>query len=341
MNIVPNTAWFTVNRSCNFRCKWCYAKGNGFASEQTLTMELAERLLEIVREMGIKHITLIGGEPTLWKHLMDFNIKCQRVSIKTTLITNAYRFGNDDYWEQYLQNPNDSVWASLKAFDNDSAMELAKIPNFEVFKVGLRRTVDRFGNGVSFLCNSFVNGNLVSLARVAYECGAKNIAISPCTPSFSDGKVDTVGMLPLGELVASVTSQYEEINTLYAGRLTFAIKTPFCIWPKAFIEKLLERKQLRATCQFQHRSGIVFDPTGQALACNSMADFPMGMIDVDYSDAVSLIKLFNSDTVAHNYNYVNSYPSERCVNCSQASRCRGGCPLIWTVYNAKESIPGW
>lgn len=341
MNIVPKAAWLTVNRACNFRCKWCYAKGTDFDDKQTLTMDLALRLLSIVRDLGIKNITLIGGEPTLWKHLMDFNIKCREIGMQTTLITNAYRFGDNDYWDKYIKYSNDKVGASLKAFDVDSATELAGIRDFEVLKIGLQRMTSCFKGGISFLCNSFVNNDLMSLARTAYECGARSILIGPCTPSFINGKVDATGMLPLKELVASVVSQYSEMNTLFVGKLTFAIKTPLCIWPISFIEKLIDRKQLRNTCQFQHRSGIIFDPKGQVLACNSMVDFPIGMIDKDYSDAESMIKLFNADTVVNDYNHINSYPSKRCVSCSHASICGGGCPLIWAVYNAKESIPGW
>lgn len=341
MNIVPTTAWFTVNRSCNFGCKWCYANGSVFDSKQTLTIELALRLLKIVKEMGIKHITLIGGEPTLWKHLMDFNAKCREMGIRSFLVTNAYRFSNDNFWDEYTKTPNDKISVSLKAFDGKSAKEFAGVGDFEAMKIGLGRAILRFNSGVSFLCNSFASGNLLSLARVARECGAQRVTISPCTPSFSKEGVDTMGMLGLGELVKSFTSEYEEINTLFAEKLTFAIKTPLCIWPQDFIEKLLRRKQLRLTCQFQHRSGIIFDPIGQVSACNSLANFPMGMIDENYDNAESLIRIFNSDSVVRVYNHMNSYPSEICIDCPDNSLCRGGCPLMWSVYDPKKSIPGW
>jgi len=341
VNKIPTNAWFTVTRSCNFRCEWCYAKGTGFDGSQTLTIDLALRLLTITREMGIKNITIIGGEPTLWKHLMEFNVECRKAGIKTTLVTNAYRFGDDDYWNQYTDRPNDKIGASLKAFDSDSAKRIAKIHNFETLKIGLHRVVARFGSGISFVCNSFVLNDLLPLAKVAYECGARSISISPCTPSFSEGEVDTSGMVSLTDLVENIVLQYDEINDLFARQLMFAIKTPLCIWPRNFIKKLTERGQLRMSCQFQHRSGIIFGPKGQVMACNSMADFPIGMIDKDYNDAESLIQLFNSPTVVSSYNYINSYPSELCVDCPKASLCRGGCPLMWAVYNAKESIPGW
>jgi len=341
MNLIPKIASITVNRACNFRCKWCYAKGTQFNDKKTLTIDLAIRLLDIVKELNIKRIIIIGGEPTLWEPLPYFNSLCQKLNIKTSMVTNAYRFGDDDYWNQYIKNPNDRVEVSIKAFDDHSSLELTGIKNFSFLKKGLSRAIDRFGSGVSFVCSSFVTKDLVSLAKVAYSCGAKKILISPCTPSLSDGKIDTIGMIPLQDLVINFMSQYDELNTLFAGKLTFTIKTPLCIWPMDFIEKLIERRQLQTTCQFQHRSGIIFDPEGQVLGCNRMVDYPLGNIDVDYTDAKSLISLFNSDEVVSCYNYINSYPSELCIGCSQEELCRGGCPLMWTVYNAKETIFGW
>lgn len=114
MDTVPTTAWFTVNRSCNFRCKWCYAKDAVFDSRQTLTMELALRLLKITKEVGIKRITLIGGEPTLWKHLLDFNAECRKIGIKSSLVTNGYRFSNDDFWGEYIKTQTIESVSPLK-----------------------------------------------------------------------------------------------------------------------------------------------------------------------------------------------------------------------------------
>jgi radical SAM protein with 4Fe4S-binding SPASM domain len=40
-------------------------------------------------------------------------------------------------------------------------------------------------------------------------------------------------------------------------------------------------------------------------------------------------------------NHINSYPSKKCIGCPQINSCGGGCPLMWTVYDAQTSIPGW
>lgn len=341
MLIKPKIAWITTNRSCNFRCLWCYGRGENFDPDQTMSPELSLRLLAIIKQLSIKDLILIGGEPTIWKYLLEFNDQCRQREVKTTLVTNAHRFSSDDFWSKYLKTPNNRVSPSIKAFDDESAKKLAQITNLGMVRKGLRRILQKFDCGVSFVINSFVKDNLVDLAQFAKSCGASRISMSPCTPSFSCDEIDTAGMLTLQEIVEVVTSQYEHLNRLMEGRLTLSIKTPFCLWPKDFIRTIKERRQLHSGCQFQGRSGIVFGPQGELFACNSLSKFPIGEFDKDYNDAESLVSLLNSEQVTQNYDHINSYPSEKCIGCPQINSCGGGCPLIWTVYDAKTSIPGW
>ena len=341
MTVRPKIAWFTTNQSCNLRCKWCYERGGNFDPHQTLSLNLALRLLGIIQELEIRDLIIIGGEPTLWSHLLEFNGRCRQVGIQTTLVTNAYKFSEDDFWTEYLKSPNDKVSPSVKAFDEPSMKRLVQVSGVDFIQKGLERLVQKYNCGVSFVFSSFVKHDMVSLAKFAKSCGAIRISVSPCTPSFSDNGVDPTGMVALKEMVEIVTSEYPHLHELMEGNITLSIKTPFCLWPKDFIDTLRKRGQLHSGCQFQGRSGIIFGPQGELLACNSMAKFPIGELDKDYSDAKSLISLLNSEEVVRNYDHINSYPSEKCIGCSQINSCGGGCPLMWTVYDATESIPGW
>ncbi|MBU1557822.1 hypothetical protein KKC45_02575, partial [Patescibacteria group bacterium] len=38
----PKNGWITVNRTCNMRCKWCYAKETEYRGE--LSLEFAQKL---------------------------------------------------------------------------------------------------------------------------------------------------------------------------------------------------------------------------------------------------------------------------------------------------------
>ncbi|NIA02325.1 MAG: radical SAM protein [Nitrospirae bacterium] len=69
MSLGLSGAWLTVNRACNFRCKWCYASETEYQQADEMTPATAEQLLRLASDLGITHILFIGGEPTLWPHL--------------------------------------------------------------------------------------------------------------------------------------------------------------------------------------------------------------------------------------------------------------------------------
>ncbi len=340
-HVKPSVAWLTTNRSCNFRCRWCYARGESFRPEMTMSLGLAERILAIICNLGIKKLLIIGGEPTLWEPLIAFNGICREKGVKTTLVTNAARFSSDRFWDAYLSSPNHKVGPSIKAHDSDSAGRLAGINNWEVVKSGLTRLVHKYQCGVSFVHSSYTRNRLLDMATFAKDCGANRIGISPCTPGFENGRPSTDGMLPLSLIIEDIVKNYDRLHDLMAGKLTFSPKTPLCLWPREFIETTEKRGQLNTGCQFQNRSGIVFGPMGELYACNSMSEFALGQIDTDYVDGDSLIRLLEREEVSKAYETVNSFPSERCVGCPKAKFCGGGCPLNWTVYDPKSSITGW
>ena len=62
------TAWFTVNRNCQFHCEWCYAKES--TPSQIMDFEKAKSTVDALHKKGIKKIILIGGEPLLYKNII-------------------------------------------------------------------------------------------------------------------------------------------------------------------------------------------------------------------------------------------------------------------------------
>jgi MoaA/NifB/PqqE/SkfB family radical SAM enzyme len=55
---------------CNLRCKGCYTLGYARTSKG-LSKEVVERILGECEEMGIFFVTILGGEPLMWPHLLD------------------------------------------------------------------------------------------------------------------------------------------------------------------------------------------------------------------------------------------------------------------------------
>ena len=51
-------AWLTLNRQCNSRCAWCYAKGKDFAASQNMNFALYQRLIHFLQELEVNKIAL-------------------------------------------------------------------------------------------------------------------------------------------------------------------------------------------------------------------------------------------------------------------------------------------
>lgn len=339
--IFPKGAWITVNRNCNLRCKWCYAQGTEYDKESEMSLDFAKEIILLIKSLNIKNVIVIGGEPTLWPYLIEFNQFCKSLDIKTTLVTNAIKFSDDSFWESYKQNSNTRVGISIKAYDVPSFKEACGVSNIDRVKLGIKRTTELFGKcGVSFVYNSFIKDNLINTAKFAIENGAKYVSISPCVPTFNGDSIENKYSIELNEFISDFMRDYKILSDVTKNRLYLSMKIPFCLWPKDFIEELLLKKQISSICQVRKKSGIIFDTDGKILMCNNLFSYPMGIYKKDFTDKDSVISLLNSPTVTSYYERINSYPSLKCISCSKYQICAGGCPLIWSIYDPKI-IKGW
>ena len=66
---VPFSILIDPTSNCNLRCRGCWA--GAYAKHDTLAFEEVDRLVTEAKELGIHFITLSGGEPLLWPHLLE------------------------------------------------------------------------------------------------------------------------------------------------------------------------------------------------------------------------------------------------------------------------------
>jgi len=340
--IVPEVAWINVNRDCNFRCKWCYAQDTSYSLAEEMELNLAKDLALILKEMEVKKIILIGGEPTLWEPIIEFNHFCNEINMRTSLVTNAMKFGVDKFWAAYKKHPNtDTPWISAKAYDRNSLQKTCGVFNFDTVTLGLKRATEFFNCGLSFVYNSYFTDDLIEMTKYAIELGAKSVRICPCTPAFVKNTAVDQYMIETELYISNIVRDYQKLSEITNDNLSFSMKMPLCLWPKDFLENLIQKGQMTATCQVQKRSGIIFDSDGKLLMCNGLFDYPIGTYKKDFSDSETLVTFLNSEKVFDYYDKINSYPSAKCIGCSMFKICSGGCPLRWAVYNPEETIKGW
>lgn len=335
----PQGAWLTTNRLCNFRCKWCYAIGTAYKKAEQMSLAMAVSLLDIIRDLNIKDVILIGGEPTLWQPLFEVSQYCKKNSLKTILVTNGYCFGIDSFWEKYQQMPCDIIGLSLKAHTPEMLKEVAGVRNFKIFEKGFTRITEKTDNyGVSITYNKFYQGRLPEMTKWAVDYGAKSVKIEFCSTIFINGQPDNRFMVEPEKIVSEILADYNELDQLTKGRLLFEMNLPFCLWPKDFIETLIEKKQIISVCHLLKNIGVIFDIDGKLIMCNALFDYPLGQYQKDFSDAAQLVDFLNNPANSRYYKKMTCYPSEICADCSWYSKCGGGCPLRWALYKPEHLI---
>ena len=334
----PTTAWITVNRQCNFRCPWCYAEETNYSVNDTMSAELAQRLVDIASEMGVKQVIFIGGEPTLWTSLQDLNSHCKKRGIRTCLVTNGFRFSQEWYWQQYLSSPCDEMNISVKTMSEANFATMTGASSRHLSD--LAKSLDRISHSQLRASASIVYNNLMSRQELEFTAqeiaaaGIDTLTLSLCTATLHETGFSSKYMISQDRLVRDLMDVYPFLDELFDGKITLELSTmPLCIWPREFIDRLIAKAQIINSCHVQDRSGLVFDTNGNVLLCNSLFEQIIAKLDEDYSDSKSLLQFLNRPELCDTYEQLLRCPSDECSNCGLFNFCGGGCIANWTVLS--------
>ncbi len=329
----PQAAWLTTNRDCDARCPHCYAQGTHYDPADDMTIETAKSLLALLVSIDIKLVTTLGGEPLLWKPLLEFNRIAKSLGITTKMATNAFRFGDNEFWQRYLKNPCDSVGISIKGVGAEMLKRLANVTDYEKAEKGIKRAMNFYKNGVGTVFSSLMTlDDLWKIAETTHEWGAKTFSIGfACATLDSEGCPSKKNYMIKLDKIEEFIQVYERIDELFEGSVGFEPQLPFCLFREDFIDKLIDKGQLSNGCFVNSRGGFTFDKDGNVLICNSIYHEPIGRIGKDFTDGSTLINHLNSEPIKDIFRELLRYPSDVCLACRYNKYCRGGCVINWTA----------
>jgi len=81
------SAEIEFNRSCNYRCPYCYAAGQH--TDYALEPEVARTVIKDVAKLGARKIVILGGEPLLCKQLNEYIELAESLGMGSEIFTNA------------------------------------------------------------------------------------------------------------------------------------------------------------------------------------------------------------------------------------------------------------
>lgn len=333
--------WLTVNRFCNFRCKWCYAMGTTFKSEDNMPFEMAKNLIDLMHQIGVHNVILIGGETLFWPHLFPVASYLKSLGMTSAVVTNGWLLGFEKFRNRVKKSDITSLNISLKGGNRQQYIDLTRFDGFETTIEGLREVNkwQHIDTGISTVISTETLSNLDEITRVAFSNGAKFINFSTCGPMVNRGSFDSQYVPEPVDVVNAFVAEYETINTLTDGRFSIEGTLPTCLWPPDLLRTLEERGQISYGCHFKTRSGVLFDRWGSIIPCNHLYDYPLGTFGVDFTDLESFKSVWNHPQINAFYGKMLAYPTTRCVTCCSFDKCGGGCPLNWFIREPDSVIP--
>ncbi|MGE4560881.1 MAG: radical SAM/SPASM domain-containing protein [Desulfobulbus sp.] len=76
------------SRACNFRCVYCYQEERTASVEELSREEIRQTILQ-ARELGARKIIILGGEPTIYPHLVEMLHFLGSLDLQIELFTNG------------------------------------------------------------------------------------------------------------------------------------------------------------------------------------------------------------------------------------------------------------
>ena len=315
--------WLTINRICNMRCEWCYAKASGFSANATMTSNTFEHILSVISTQKISRFILLGGEPTLHPSLPDMIRRLKPV--KVVLVTNALRLSNRDYVRSLKECGLDVVKISLKGATDQEYKEntgVAGLGRVERAIANLNELSIPYSISVTF--SGRVMKALPGIIDLMKRSSATVMSVNYCRPVVLKDSVVVDGMPHPCDMAQETVESYKLIRDSGVA-CVYNFMLPLCLLPKDFIAELAEKRLLTTICQLQKGNGLIFTPNGNLIPCNHLFEYPFGELGKDFNTAAEFEEFRDSEKVKRFYLRTRNLPDTRCQSCNLKTRCGGGC----------------
>ena len=333
--IAYKNCWLTLNHACNLNCKWCYAKDTGYLKSDDMSLDMAYDIIDICHDLSINHITLIGGEPTIYPHLFDVIDYAQKWNIRCGIVSNGIRYADERFVKKLVGRGIKSVSISLKGENETSFYSTTGVNAFGVIcnavkvlrKCGMRVSVSMVLSEENI--ETFLEG-----IKTMKELGVDRFHLSFCY-EFDIFQKNAISLNPY-KVINLFVKNYSKLDAITGGEFELFQPFPLCIWDPNFINMMAKKRQISTVCQLLQRSGLIFDPNGTLIPCNSMYSVKLGKLYKDFCSSEDLIRYVNQDSIKQIYDQLCSVPDDVCLSCDKYENCGGGCVCQWTKYSFQE-----
>lgn len=199
MNSAPHAVFYPL-LGCNARCPFCSSRvytDDGIVAtsdwlantpsrglgEHTLALEEAKSRYRTLRDEGVSRVSLQGGEPTIWPHLLELIAYGKTLGLsEQVVVTNGIRLADPDYACRLSQSGATTIALSVfgaNAKTHDASMGVDGA--FEALVLGARNLAALGQNGAhvtaQFILHAHNHSELVPMLEFWHAQGIKSFGI--------------------------------------------------------------------------------------------------------------------------------------------------------------------
>ncbi len=305
-----------TNKSCNLRCRYCYAR-SGDDSVKVTDLSILKHIISEARELGIKSVVVIGGgEPTLYPKFRELVAYIDSLGIIPMVFSNTVLMTEE--LAEFLYKHNASVMGKLDSLKPEVQDYIAgREGAFKDIKNGLEILIragfskpaepGKLRLGVSFVSNKM---NLEEIEDIWHFCRQNNIFpnMEILTPTGRANDELEDKLLTAGE-IKEYKLRLLEIDRKYYG-YDWLPYTP-----------------ITASGCLQHLYSLYINIEGDVRPCapTKLDEHPAFKIDGEYPynvNRMSLKEIYASDLFTFVRN-IDRVLEGRCGNCEYREECIG------------------
>lgn len=305
-----------TNKSCNLRCRYCYAR-SGEDSVEVADFGILKRIISEAKELGIKSVVVIGGgEPTLYPKFRELVAYIDSLGIIPVVFSNTVLMTEE--LAEFLYRHNASVMGKLDSLRPEVQDYIAgREGAFGDIKKGLENLIragfskpsepGKLRMGVSFVSNKM---NLEEIEDIWHFCRQNNI--------FPNMEILTPTGRANDELEEKLLTA-EEIKEYKLKLLEIDRKYYGYDW--------LPYTPITASGCLQHFYSLYINIEGDIRPCapTKLDEHPALKIDGKYPynvNRMSLKEIYSSDLFTYVRN-IDKVLEGRCGNCEHREECIG------------------
>ncbi|HQH39721.1 MAG TPA: radical SAM protein [Anaerolineae bacterium] len=312
----PYKADIALTYRCNNACSHCYNEADRFTMA-SLSLADWRRVLDKLAEIGVPHIILTGGEPTLHPDLPAIIRYADGLGLIVGMNTNGRMLAHAPTMATLAEAGLNHVQITLET--RDAAVHDAMVNAPGAFAQTVRGIENALASGVHTITNSTLTRrnihDAVSSVDFLYDLGLRTFALNGMI--YAGGGLDEPEAIPAEDMAATLVAVRERAEALDMRFLWYTV-TDYCRLSP--LELGLAPKRCNAA-----EYSICVEPNGAVLPCQSYY-VAAGNLLTDPWDSIWNSPLFLSFRNREADPLAAGLPP-LCRDCPDLEMCGGGCRL--------------